>query len=156
MSADTAVTIAGKPAWSFAELVAPLDPRTFLAEYYDRRPVHLKGDPDRFRDLLSWKRLNELLAIGGLWSADSIDVALDGRPIPPQQYGNPGMGWDGRKAMVPDVGKLTELLRRGATVAVEKLHGLTPELRALAASMESVLGAVVTSNAFCSWDGTRG
>lgn len=156
MSADTASVIAARPNWSFAELVAPLDPHTFLADYYDRRPVHLKGDPDRFRDLLTWTRLNELLAMGGLWTADSIDVALDGRPIPPQQFAAPGMGWDGRQAMCPDVGKLTELLRRGATIAVEKLHSLTPELRALSASMESVLGAPISSNAFCSWDGTRG
>lgn len=144
------------PAWSFAELVAPMDPNQFLAEIYDKKPVHLKGDPDRFRDLLTWTKLNELLALSGLWTADSIDVALEGRPIPPAQYATPGHGWDGRQAMRPNVQKLTELLRRGATIAVEKVHGLTPELRTLSGSIESAVGAPVTSNAFCSWDGVQG
>ncbi|MCB9957961.1 MAG: hypothetical protein H6843_05015 [Rhodospirillaceae bacterium] len=64
MSADIASVISGTPAWTCAELVAPLDRQTFLGEYYDRRPVHLTGAPDRVRDLLSWSRLADLLAIG--------------------------------------------------------------------------------------------
>ena len=146
----------GAAPWSFAALVAPIDPNEFLRDYYDQKPVHLQGEADRFRDLLSWDKLNEILAIGGLWTADSLDVALEGQPIAPQSYANPGMGWDGRQALVPDVKKLSQLLRKGATIAVEKLHGMAPELRALSGSMASVLGAPITSNAFCSWDGTRG
>lgn len=61
---------------TLAQLVAPLSLDVFLGEYYDRRPVHLPGSPERSRGLLTHDRLADLLRQGDEASGGVISFPL--------------------------------------------------------------------------------
>jgi ribosomal protein L16 Arg81 hydroxylase len=44
----------------FADFIAPFDAETFRAEYWERRPVHLRHDGRNRANILSWQRLNAM------------------------------------------------------------------------------------------------
>lgn len=51
--------VAGK---EFVHLVSPLEPQAFLRDYWQVRPLHIKGTPAKFRELFDRRRLDEALA----------------------------------------------------------------------------------------------
>ena len=61
---------------TLAQLVEPLSLDVFLGEYYDRRPVHLPGSPERSRGLLTHDRLTRLLRDGDQASGSVISFPL--------------------------------------------------------------------------------
>src|SRR5918994_1290604 len=71
---------------TFAQVLAPMTPEAFFADYHDRQPLHLKGNPAKFAQVLSWRQINRLLDMTHAWSAHSLQLVLDGKPIPPEQY----------------------------------------------------------------------
>jgi hypothetical protein len=42
---------------AFADILHPLSEDAFFAEYYDRKPLHLEGDPRKFAAVMSWDGL---------------------------------------------------------------------------------------------------
>ena len=71
---------------SLTDLLSPLAPERFFAEYYDRQPLHLRGGLGKFASVLSWRQINRLLDMTHIWSAQSLKLVLDGTPVPPEQY----------------------------------------------------------------------
>ena len=47
----------------FDEIMSPLGEAAFRAEYLGKKPLHLKGDPDKWRALMSWDVLDRLLGM---------------------------------------------------------------------------------------------
>ena len=70
------------PAFSFDEIMAPLGVERFLAEYEGRKPLHLKGRPDKFAEVMTWATLGDLLSQATIWSQSSLQLVLDKKPIP--------------------------------------------------------------------------
>src|SRR5215831_20123954 len=62
---------------SFADFLAPVTVEQFRRDYLDRAPLHIPGGPGKFADVMSWPDLNRLLDMSGLWSAQSLSLALD-------------------------------------------------------------------------------
>ena len=141
---------------SFRRLLAPVTAERFFAEYYGKKALHVAGDADRFDEVFSWERLNELLDMTSLWTATSLELAVDGRLVPPREYCFPGLNREGGQSMRPDPMRLRELLHRGASMTADYLDTLTPELRTVALAIESALGASCSCNAFVSWEGKPG
>ena len=63
---------------TLARLVEPLSLDVFLGEYFDRRPVHLPGPPERSRGLLTQDRVARLLRDAGDVRVTSFPVAVEG------------------------------------------------------------------------------
>ena len=141
---------------SFRRLLTPVTPEQFFADYYGKQALHVTGDADRFSEVFSWRRLNDLLDMTGLWTATSLELAIDGRVLPPRDYCAPGVNREGAQAMIPDATRLREFLRRGASMTADYLDTLTPEVRTVALAIESALGASCACNAFISWEGKPG
>lgn len=135
----------------FADLIAPHDPAHFIADLRGRAPLHLT---DRVVDtdaVMSWSILTDLLNMTAIWSANSLELALDTKPIPAEAYCRSVPGRDGTTVLQPDAAQVKQFLRKGASLVVNDIDSLAPGLRRLADSMERTLGGKVQANLYCSW-----
>jgi len=53
---------------TLADILAPLSPERFFAEYYDQQPLHLPGAAEKFAAVLDWGGINRLLGMTHIWS----------------------------------------------------------------------------------------
>ena len=141
---------------SLRRLLAPLSVEAFFDEYYDRKPVHVPGESDRFAEVFSWAAFNSMYEMASLWTAKSLELAMDGKGIPPDQYCFQGADREGNAAMRPNPERIRDFVRQGATITADYIDTLSPGIRAVARSIEINLGAATTCNAFCSWDRRKG
>jgi bifunctional lysine-specific demethylase and histidyl-hydroxylase MINA len=139
-----------RPAFSFDEIMAPLGVERFFAEYEGRRPLHLKGRPDKFAEVMTWAKLGDLLSQATIWSQSSLLLVLDKKPIAAASYCASGPGRDGGQVMRPDPGKVQEYLRRGATLIANDVDHLNAGMTAFAQAMEQALGGKVQGNLYLS------
>jgi hypothetical protein len=66
-----------EPRFAIDEILAPIGFERFKAEYEGRKPLHLKGEPDKFAEVMSWARLSDLLSQATIWSQNSLKLVLD-------------------------------------------------------------------------------
>lgn len=135
---------------SFDDLLAPMDRQTFEQEYLDRRPVHIEGGADKFREVMNWQVLNRLLGMTTIWSHQSLKLVLDKEPVPAGDYASPAPGRDGGQVLRPDPERVRRFLARGATLVANDIDQLTPELSTVARVMEEALGGKVQANLYLS------
>ena len=57
---------------TLADILAPITPEQFFAEYYDKQPLHIPGSPAKFAQVLSWRGINRLLDQTHIWSSQSL------------------------------------------------------------------------------------
>lgn len=141
---------------TFDRLFRGIDRTQFLDQYFDKAPYYQAGSVDSVSDLFSWGRMNDLLARPKLWDSNTIEMALDGRVLPPPQYCRPGHGRQGEQGLRPDRGKVTALLQKGATFVLDFLEGIDPEVASVSRALERLTGANTSCNAYCSWKSVRG
>ena len=139
-----------KPPFSFDALMAPLGAERFFAEYEGKQPLHLKGAVDKFAEVMTWARLNDLLGQATIWSQKSLVLVLDQEPVPAARYCAPATGRDGGQVLRPDPDKVKDFLRRGATLVANDIDHLSPALTAFADAMERTLGGKVQGNLYLS------
>lgn len=135
---------------TFDEIMAPLGAETFTRDYLGRRPLHLEGPQDKFQAVMSWPILNRLLGMTTVWSTQSLVLVMDKEPVPPAAYAAPAPGRDGGTVLRPDPARVQQQLARGATLVLNDIDQLTPELSAFARSMEAALGGKVQANLYLS------
>ena len=70
-----------KPPFSFDAIMAPLGAERFFAEYEGKKPLHLKR-ADKFAEVMTWGKLNDLLGQATIWSQHPLQLVLDKDPIP--------------------------------------------------------------------------
>ncbi len=137
---------------SFADILAPVTPEEFFAVYHGKKALHVPGTADKFASVMSWARLNDILNMTGIWSGASLQLVLDRETVPPREYCRPGTDrGTGAEVLQPDPARVTELIRRGASVVANDIDSLNPGLAAAANSMEAALEAKVQANLYCSW-----
>jgi ribosomal protein L16 Arg81 hydroxylase len=138
------------PSFSFDEIMAPLGAERFFAEYEGKRPLHLKGTPDKFAHVMSWAKLNDLLGMATIWSPVSLQLVLDKEMIPASRYCATVVGRDGGQVLRPDPDQVQNLLKRGATLVANDIDHLSAELTAFSQAMEQALGGKVQGNLYLS------
>jgi len=137
--------------FTFADILHPVTPAEFFAEYHDKKPLHIPGTPDKFASVLSWQTLNDMLNMSSVWSGISLRLMLDAKPIPTPEFCRPAIDRNNAQSMQPDPERITALLRQGASLIANDVDALSPGLRAVAEAMEGALGAKAQANVYCSW-----
>ena len=99
---------------------------------------------------MNWEILNRLLGMTTVWTAQTMLLILDKEPVPPAAYAPPAPGRDGGTVLQPDPARVQQHLARGATMVLNFIDQLTPELSAFARSMETALGGKVQANLYLS------
>jgi bifunctional lysine-specific demethylase and histidyl-hydroxylase NO66 len=137
----------------FAEFIAPFDAATFRAEYYGKRPVHIRKD-GAGAALLSWPRFNEVLALTPYWNEDTLKVFFKSRAALRENYCDtadvrPGMSAPANPA------KVKALMDLGASLVANHLHRVSPEVGAVTAMLEREFAARSFANVYCSFKGVQ-
>lgn len=131
-----------------SELLSPITPTEFFADYWERRPLILNRDtPDKFRALPTIGDIERSLATSGFRHPDVRLANPDNAPKT-ADYTLP----DGRI----DVLAVTKLFAGGVTMVFEQMHRKLPALRDLCRSLESELGIALQTNLYLSPPGAGG
>lgn len=141
--------LSGRP--TFADIIAPVTEADFFRDYYDRKPLHIPGDAEKFRGLMDWNILTGLLNMTAIWSSQSLLLQVDRRTVPPAQYCVPTHDRSGNSVLQPDSGKVMDLLRQGASLVANDIDSLTPQLSGAADAFETAFDAKTQVNLYCSW-----
>ncbi len=137
---------------TFADIIHPVSEEEFFAEYYDRKPLHVPApDPDKFAEIMSWQKLSHILNMTAAWSDNSLQLYLDRKKVAPADYCREEIDRDNRPSLQPDAERVKGWLRRGASLVVNYIDTLTPEMAAVADAIEGRLGGKSQSNLYCSW-----
>ncbi|MBR0656368.1 hypothetical protein GXW79_14895 [Roseomonas arctica] len=138
-------------AMTLDELLAPITPETFFAEYFDRKPLHVPGGAAKFAQVLSWRHLNRLLDMTHIWSEQSLKMVLDGAPVPAAQYSTRATSRDQQAVLQPDPARMREWIRRGASLVLNDVDSLTPGLAAVSDALEGAGLGKSQANVYVSW-----
>lgn len=140
---------------SLNELLHPITPAEFHADYDDRKPLHIPaGAGAHKRGLLDWDRFNALLNQTSIWNDQTLKLVYNGEPIPPQQYCVEATTQSGR-TLRPSPARVQPLLAMGASVICGDVQDLTSELRALSAALSAAFAGLVGANVYCSFGGVH-
>jgi ribosomal protein L16 Arg81 hydroxylase len=133
------------------DLLAPVPPERFMAEHYDRAPLHIQGAADKFAGVLDWAGINRLLDMTHVWTETSLKLVLDSVPVPPAQYSVKATSRDGAPVLQPVAARVQEWVRRGASVVMNDVDSLTPGLAAVSDALEGAGFGKAQANVYISW-----
>lgn len=139
---------------SFADLIAPITPDEFFAEYYGQKPLHIPGESEKFASVMSWNGLNQALAINAFWTKDNLKLYQDIAPVAVEDYCRsvPGLG---APVMRPNPDLVKSQMSRGASLVLNSIDTLTPGIQAVADVLERTLLGYTQLNLYCSFAGHK-
>lgn len=139
----------GRPTLS--DILDPVTPERFFSENYDKKPLHIPGDPDKFAGLMNWEILSGLLNMSAIWSDKSLLLVADRQPVPAHVFCESVEDRSGNTVLQPVAEKVMDLLRKGASLVANDIDTLTPRLSAVADAFEAGFDAKTQVNLYCSW-----
>ncbi|CAL1147985.1 unnamed protein product [Cladocopium goreaui] len=139
-------------SWSpeevFAWLLAPVTPGEFLRRHWEKEPLHLPGNADRFHGLLSQRAIEaQLQTSTGLTFGKDINLAR--------------CGPDGKQIMCNGSGRakvdvVQQEVRKGCSVQVVHPQRFCLEVSCLLSKLEAHFGCLWGANSFRTPPGGRG
>lgn len=123
------------------------DPDTFCREEFGKRTVLLRGDGNKFHDLLTMKVIDDLLVSRGL-RYPAFTLYRDGEALPPKGYVRTVGYGNQQVADVADPFRIASELASGATLAINGLHVFWEPISKFCESLESSLGHPIQANAY--------
>jgi len=142
------------PGMSLAALIAPLPVDRFLAEFWCRRPVHIRAPREGGRPgLVDWARLNLLLAQRAHWDADHLKLVMNSRGVPGEHFLQPVPGFGNR--LLADPARVEALLALGASMVANEVQDADPTVRALTDALGRQFGARAWGNLYASFRGVQ-
>ncbi len=137
------------------ELLHPITPDRFFAEFHGRKPLHIPAaDGATKRSLLDWDGFNALLNQSSIWTAQTLKLVRDTEPVPPEQYCRPVQTQSG-PTLRPDPAKVALFLAEGASLIAGDTQDLTPAIAALTSALGRALSASGGANIYCSFKGVQ-
>lgn len=138
-----------------AELIAPLPVERFLSEFWLRRPVHIRAQPDRSRPgIIGWDRLNTLLGQRAHWDADHLKLVMNSRSVPEEHYLDNVAGFGGVRQLA-NPAKVEAFLAMGASLVANEVQDAAPDIRALTDALGRRFGARAWGNLYASFRGVQ-
>ncbi|MEQ8666926.1 MAG: cupin domain-containing protein [Rhodospirillales bacterium] len=133
------------------QLLAPVTPEEFFSDYFGKKPLHVPGTPEKFRGLMDWDTLNEMLRRTEFWTSDNFRLVKQGNHAPPPVYCRPTPPSVMRQVMRPAWDLVQPNLKAGATIALYFVQSMTEPLRELTSMLESEVHGRLQMNIYCSW-----
>lgn len=137
------------PISSLADLLDPVTPEAFRADYLHDKPLHVRGRPEKFARILDWADLNRMLAMD-VWTQQTLQLHVDAKRVPPSAYCVNAANRDHQPILRPDSDKVQELIGRGATLLLNEIETLAPGVLAIVETIQRELGAKSSVNLYFS------
>jgi len=135
---------------NFERVLAPVGAALFLADYWTKKPLYLKGERGRFERLFSWTDLNRILT----WHPPpqpQLRLFQEGGMVDLRRYID---GPVGNLRLNP--GGLMALLAQGATMIMDGVQEVAPSVHDLTSSFEDALSCACAANLYAGWRTQRG
>jgi hypothetical protein len=137
------------------ELLHPITPDRFFAEFHGRKPLHIPaGDDAGKRALLDWDGFNALLNQSSIWTANSLKLVRDTVAVTPDQYCRLVQTQSGA-VLRPDPAKVAVFLATGASLIARDAQELTPRMADVSAMLGRTFAAAIGANLYCSFKGVQ-
>ena len=130
-------------------LLAPLDAETFFAEYFGKKPLHVKGTPERTAAIMTLAGLNSMMSMTSVWSPQTMKLFVDRNPVPVPDYCTPTLALGG-EALRPDPDLVQSWIGKGASVILNDIDALAPGVRQLANELQEATGGRSQANLYFS------
>lgn len=126
--------------FDLAKIIHPITVEEFFAEYYEKKPLHVKrNDPKYFEPLLTLEEIDRVITTLGL-SHPAIECVNAKNPITSGEYTFPS-------GMI-DVTRLYQHFANGATIILPQLHDRVAPLAHLCRAMEVQMSARFQTNIY--------
>ena len=138
---------------TFADLLYPITPEAFFKDYYQQRPLHIKnikGEPNKVKALPDWDEIASFLNRSNLWSAKSLNLALDRKILQPIDYCTPQQDLSDHTVMRPNLERVEYWLKQGASMVLNRVEFMSDGLNHIAGLLEDALQAKVQCNLYAS------
>jgi hypothetical protein len=141
---------------ALAEILAPHAPREFFESSWGVNVLHARGRAGRFRHLMPWPRLGEILRRHRL-DFPRLRLVRGGKPLPVASYLRHVSG-SRQKVAIPRIksSELTKHLREGATLVLDAVDELSEPVEELAVRLELLFREHVQANMYAGWQTSRG
>ncbi|MGB0694357.1 MAG: JmjC domain-containing protein [Rhodospirillaceae bacterium] len=134
----------------FSQIIAPMDPQEFFRDYFGQKPCFIPGPADKFESVMSWPRLNRILNQTSIWTSENLLLVMDKDVLKPNDYCVSGLDRREKPCMKPDPIKVMQLIKDGASLALNQIDTLDEGLRALSNALEERLFGKSQVNLYCS------
>jgi hypothetical protein len=132
---------------TLSDVLAPMVLADFLREYAGQRHAIVKGLPGRFRHLVRWSELNDALTHLRV-EGERAFLIKNGAPLEPASYQVSAGSGGGR---LLNGSAVTRHIAAGATLVINKVDELLPDVRALVESCEKAFHIYVSANLYAGW-----
>jgi ribosomal protein L16 Arg81 hydroxylase len=141
---------------AFDDLIGTIPRESFFAQYWERRPLHIRRTDEGFYDsLLTRADLETLIATGGV-RYPGIQLTREGRYIPPEAFTQSHPVGRDSLAGVPDLDRVAKLYGAGATISMPFLHLAWKPLADFTAAIEADFDHPVHANLYLTPGGCQG
>ncbi|HKS29315.1 MAG TPA: cupin domain-containing protein [Pyrinomonadaceae bacterium] len=138
------------------KILEPCRLEDFFASVWGKSYAHFKGSPGRFKHLLSWDKLNEILRQHRL-DYPRLRLMRDGETIPSSSFVRRTQSAR-VQGTIPRLKPLafTKHLREGATLVLDAVSEVYPPIEELAQELELILRERIQVNMYAGWHTSRG
>lgn len=141
---------------SLDDLLHPISPEQFRAEYIGRKPLHIPATPDgRKAEVLTWDAFNHLLGQYTLWTAANLKLMRNYVAVPPDQYCDPVPTPKGDVVLRPWPPKVEVFLSAGASLVANDILSDHEPLTRVGECLSQAFGAGIGANIYCSFQGVQ-
>lgn len=138
------------------KLLEPCLADEFLRETWGKSHRYIKGWPGKFKELLTWNRLNEILGEHRL-DFPRLRLAKGGKSLSSSTYLRHVRNLR-QRTTIPrlQVAELIKQIREGATLVMDAVDELSAPLRNVAEGLEYLLHERIQVNAYAGWHVEKG
>ena len=147
--------ISVRPMLDLDDFLQPVGRERFVAEYQDRKPLHIPAATDAGRaPLFSWAEMNTLLSQTAIWTPENLKLLHNGANVAPEHYCVEVVAAGGR-TLRPSPAKIEVWLSRGASLVANDIHTMAPGIADLSRMLGRTFSGLVGANAYCSFHGVQ-
>lgn len=137
----------------FSAFLAPFKVDAFRADYFGKRPLHIRREGAPRPDIFDWTRFNAALSVTPYWTEEALKLYFNNRAALRDSYCDPPES-KGR-APLANPAKVQALVALGASVVANFVHRVSPDVAAVARVLEAEFAAKVFANVYCSFQGVQ-
>jgi ribosomal protein L16 Arg81 hydroxylase len=135
------------PLATFANLLAPLEPKVFFERTWEKEPLHIRRSRDIYEDILTNRDVEVVISSGGL-RYPAIQLAKDGGFYPPEAFTRSLRSGGDVFTGIPVLERIRAEYAAGATITLPGFHRASKPLGALAAAIEEEFDHPVHTNVY--------